>query len=103
MLWQHGEKELEKCLEFLKCYHPTVKYTASYSHEEINFLDVSVKIKNNQFVSDLYIKPTGMHQYLQTSSCHVYHSTHFILYTQALHLNKIFSENLSYEINVVMS
>ena len=31
MLWQHGEKELKKFLEFLNCYHPTIKFTANYS------------------------------------------------------------------------
>ena len=45
MLWQHGEKELEKFLEFLNCYHPTIKFTANYSRKEVNFLDVSVKEK----------------------------------------------------------
>ena len=45
LLWQHGEKELEKFLEFLNCYHSTVKFTANYS-QEINFLDVSVRKKN---------------------------------------------------------
>ena len=43
MLWQHGEKELENFLEFLNCYHPTIKFTADYSREEIHFLDVSVR------------------------------------------------------------
>ena len=43
MLWEHGEKELEKFLEFLNCYHLTIKFTANYSREEINFSDVSVK------------------------------------------------------------
>ena len=58
MLWQHGEKELEKFLKFLNCYHPTIKLTTNYSREEITFLDVSVRKKNNQLVTDLYIKPT---------------------------------------------
>ena len=40
MLWQHGEKELEQILEFLNCYHPTIKFIANYSQEEINFLDI---------------------------------------------------------------
>ena len=40
MLWQHSEKELEKCLEFLNCYHATIKFTANYPREKINFLDV---------------------------------------------------------------
>ena len=51
MLWQHGEKELEKFLEFLNCYHPTIKY---YSRKEINFLDVSVGKKINN-LSLIYI------------------------------------------------
>ena len=55
MLWQHGEKELEKFLEFLNRYHPTIKFTANYSREEIHFLDVSVRKTNNRLVTDLYI------------------------------------------------
>ena len=43
MLWQHGKKELEKFLEFLNCYHSTIKFTANYSRKEVNFLDVSVR------------------------------------------------------------
>ena len=74
MLWQHGEKELGKFLEFLNCYHPTIKFTASYSQKEINFLDLSVRKKNNQLANDLYIKPIDTDHYLNASSCHVYHS-----------------------------
>ena len=51
MLWQHGEKELEKFLEFLNCYHSIIKFTADYSREEIHFLDVSVRKTNNQLVN----------------------------------------------------
>ena len=69
MLWQHGEKEL--FLKFLNCYHPTIIFTANYSREEINFLDVSVRKKDKQFVTDLYIKPGDTHQYLRANSCHV--------------------------------
>ena len=97
MLWQHGEKELEKFLEFLNYYHPTIKFTANYSREEINFLDVTVRKKSNQLVLDLYIKPTDTYQYLHASSCHVYHSKKSILYSQAVRLNRICSENLFYD------
>ena len=61
MLWQHGEKELEKFLEFVNYYHPTIKFTANYSRKEVNFLDVSVRKTINQLVTDLYIKPTDTH------------------------------------------
>ena len=89
-------KLFEKFLEFLNCYHPTIKFTAHYSKEKRNFLDVSVRKTNNQLVTDLYIKPTDTHQYLHASSCHVYHSKISIPYSQALHLNRICSENSSY-------
>ena len=62
MLWQHGKKELEKFLEFLSCYHPNIKFAANYSLEK-KFLDISVRKINNEFVTDLYIKPTDMSQY----------------------------------------
>ena len=78
MLWQDGEKELEKFLEFLNFYHPTIKFTADHSREKIDFLDVSVRKTNNQLVTDLYIKPTDTHRYLHGSSCHVYYSKKFI-------------------------
>ena len=66
MLWQHREKELEKFLEFLNCYHPTIKYTVDYSREEMHFLDVSVRKTNNQLATDLYIKPTSVMRH----ACH---------------------------------
>ena len=73
MLCQHGEKELKKFLDILNCYHPSIKFTWDYSREKINFFDVNVIRKDNQLITDLYIKPTDTHQYLHASSCHVYH------------------------------
>ena len=97
MLWQHGEEELKKFLDALNCYHPTIKFTAEYSREKINFLDVNVIRKGNQLVTDLYIKPTDTHQYLHATSCHVYHSKKSIPYSQALRLNRICSETAFFD------
>ena len=47
-------------------------------------------------VTDLYIKPTDMHQYLPASSCDVYHSKKSIPYSQALRSNGICLEKSSY-------
>ena len=46
MIWQYGEKEPEKFLKFLNCYHSTVTFTTNYNYswEEI-ILDVSVRKK----------------------------------------------------------
>ena len=42
--------------------------------------------------TDLYVKPTDSHQYLQSSSCHPFHCKEGIPYSQALRLNHICSE-----------
>ena len=47
----------------------------------------------NKLLTDLYIKPTDAHQYLEFSSSHVYHSKKSIPYSQALRFNRICSVN----------
>ena len=92
-MWEHAEEELQKFLETLNCYHPTIKFTAEYSRAKMNFLNVPVMRKGNQLVTDLYVKPTDTHQYLHASSCHVSHCKKSIPFSQALHLNRICSAN----------
>lgn len=92
LLWEHGEESLKDFLTTLNSCHSTIKFTAEYSLEEVNFLDVKVIRKGDQIVTDLYVKPTDTHQYLQASSCHVYHSKISIPYSQTLRLNRICSE-----------
>ena len=60
--------------------------------QQCNFLDVKVIKVHNKLVTDLFVKPTDTHQYLEASSCHVFHSKHAIPYSQALRLNRICSE-----------
>ena len=97
IMWEHGEEELEKFLEILNCYHPTIKFTAEYSRAKINFPDITVIKKGNQFVTYLYIKLTDTHQYLHASSCHVSHCKKSIPLSQALCLNRISSENAFFD------
>ena len=103
MMWEHGEEELQKFLETLNCYHPTIKFTAEYSRAKINFLDVTVVKKGNQLVTDLYIKPTDTHQYLYASSCHVSHCKKSIPFSQTLRLNRIYSENMFFDKRCIMN
>ena len=53
--------------------------------------------KKALLVTDLNIKPTDTHQYLHASSCQVYHFKKSLPYSQALRLNRICSENSSYD------
>ena len=47
--------------------------------------------------TDLFVKPTDSHQYLQSSSCHPFHCKKGIPYSQALKLNRICSETKSFD------
>ena len=97
MMWEYGEEEPKTFLETLNCYHSTIKFTSEYSRAKVNFLDVTVMKKGNQLVTDLYVKPTGTHQYLHASSCHFSHCKKLIPFSQALRLNRICSENAFFD------
>ena len=93
LLWEHGEESLKLFLEHINNLHPTIKFTADYSDKKVNFLDVEVSRNGDKLITDLYVKPTDTHQYLEATSCHPTHCKTSIPYSQALRLNRICSEN----------
>ena len=90
-VWTKGEKELIKFMERLNKFHTNLKFTFDWSPEKINFLDLSIKLKDKKFVTDLYCKPTDGHQYLHFESCHPAHIKNSIVYSQAMRLKRICS------------
>ena len=48
-------------------------------------------------MTDLFVKPTDAHQRLDPSSCHPDHCKKGIPYSQALRLNRICSDNESFD------
>ena len=92
---EHGEESLENFLNKLNSFHLTIKFTAEYSKETINFLDVNIRLVGGvgELMMDLFVKPTDTHQFLDPSSSHPYHCKKRILYSQALRLNRICSDN----------
>ena len=88
-IWEHGEDSLKHFIETLNACHPTIKFTAEWLKEEMNFLDVNVKLRNWQLETNLRIKPTDTHQFLYSTSCHPYHCKKSIPYSQALRYNRI--------------
>ena len=65
------KKSLKSSSEFQSPYYQV--YCKLFKRED-KFLNVEVIKNENQLVTDLYLKPTDIHQYLQASSCHVFHS-----------------------------
>ena len=96
-IWEHGEESLENFLNKLNSFHPTIKFTAEYSKETINFLDVNIRLVGGELMTDLFVKPTDTHQFLDPSSSHPYHCKKGIPYSQALRLNRICSDNESFD------
>ena len=90
MIWQHGEEKLKQFLKILNSCHPTIEFTAEYSLDKVNFLDVELIRSGNKLLTDLYIKPTDIQQYSQFAFCHVYNSKKLISYSQALRFNRIY-------------
>ena len=90
LLWTHGEEKLNDFITYLNNLHPTIKFTSSFSYNEIPFLDVKVMLLNGRLETDLYVKPTDKHQYLLKSSCHPSHTKQSIPFSMALRLRRIF-------------
>ena len=89
-IWEHGEESLEKLLNKLNTFHPTITFTAGYSKEAIDFLDVNVRLVEGELMTDLSVKPTDTHHFLDPSFSHPYHCKKGIPYSPVLRLNRKF-------------
>ena len=77
--------------------HPTINLTADWSYSSVNLLDVKVIFNDGKIITDLYVKPTDTHRYLDSSSCHPYHCKKSNPYSQALHLTRICPNNAFFD------
>ncbi|PIK56435.1 hypothetical protein BSL78_06679 [Apostichopus japonicus] len=95
-IWTSDEDSLLTFINHINSFHSTIKFTSDYSHQQVNFLDVTVRKEHGSLSTDLYTKPTDTHQYLHSSSCHPRHCKSGIAYSQALRLRRICSNNSSF-------
>ena len=84
-------------IEQVNIFHSTIKFTAEYSKEEVNFLNVNIKLIDGELKADLFVIPTDTHQLLDPTSCHPYNCKKRIPYRQALRLNRICSDNETFD------
>ena len=47
-----------------------IKFEIHFSTNEVHFLDITVSLKHGKLRTTLFTKPTDLHLYLNTSSCH---------------------------------
>ena len=96
-LWEHGEDKLKEFTKHLNEKNLIIKLTVEWSQISINFLDVIFWLIDGKVTTELYVKPTDSHQYLQPSSCHPYHCKRWIPYSQVFHPNRICSDPNSFD------
>ena len=84
-VWAHGEESLQQFLEYLNGFHPGPRFASEFSAHQVNFLDVIVKLQENEFFIDLYCKKTDCYQYLHYDSCYPEHMKKFSVYKKWLH------------------
>ena len=88
IIWQLGKDELKIFLEKRDNFHPS-KFNRGCSRQKVNYFDVQVIVRKGKLITDLYLKQTDSHQYLDPSSCHLYHYIKSLPYSQALRINRI--------------
>ena len=74
-LWDSDKKDVDLFIEQANKFHPTIKFTAEISENQITFLD-TVVFKGERFTKDsildikTHYKPTETFQYTHFTSCH---------------------------------
>ena len=63
-IWEHGQESLRVFIDQVNLFHPTIKFTAKYSKEEVHFSDLKIKLIDGELKTDLFVKPTDTHQFL---------------------------------------
>ena len=96
-IWEHDEQSLTEFINEINSFHPTVKFTADWSKEQVSFLDVKVTLKNGVLLPNLCVKSTDTHQFLDDTSCHPYLCKKGIRYIQSLRLNRVCPDNSNFD------
>ena len=90
-IWSHGENGLTSFMQKLNQFHPNLSFTYESSKKEIAFLDYEANLFECKFTTDLYVKPTDTHQYLDYTSSHPKHNKKSVVYSQTLRFGRICS------------
>jgi hypothetical protein len=94
MIWDHSLDELNDFVQALNGLHSSIKFTYDISLDHISFLDVDVtKDNRNNICTNVHVKNTNIHQYLDYSSNHPKTCKNGIPYSQAKRYRRIVSDD----------
>ena len=77
--------DIEPFYKLINELDPDLKFIFEKATTDINFLDINIKIVDNQLHFDIYHKPTNSFSYLKYNSCHPSHTKNNILLSLARH------------------
>ena len=63
-MWTHGEENRDSFMRDFDNFKSSLKIAFECDRSSINFLDLSVKLNNDELTTSFYIKPTDRHHYL---------------------------------------
>ena len=77
---------------------PDLKFIFEKLTTDINFLDINIKIVDNQLHFDIYHKPTNSFSYLKYNICHPSHTKNNISLSLARRIIRIVTDNRDYRL-----
>ena len=101
-IWTGGKESLNEFLQFVQNYSKSknmksdIQFTFDQSTEQVNFLDVCVKLNQGDIMTTVYSKPTDSHLYLNSNSNHPRHVIRNIPKSQFLRLKRICSNPIDF-------
>ncbi len=70
VIYKGSESDFEAFVLYINCLRPSIKFTYQVGITDVNFLDTSISIVDNQIVSSLYRKDTAKNSLLHAKSAH---------------------------------
>ena len=101
MIWPHGQHELDQFFTHMNSCSEHIKFTTETSASRIAFLDTLVILENGVIKTDLYSKPTDLHNYLYYDSAHPQRCKDSIPYSQFLRIRRICSTKSDFDKHVI--
>eukprot|EP00061_Rhincodon_typus_P017134 g45697.t1 len=89
--------ELEKFIDFVSNFHPTLTFTWSIADSSFPFLDISASISGDRLATNIHYKPTDTYSYLDYTSSHPDSCKDSMPFSQFLRLHRICSVEANFD------
>ena len=93
-VWTHGADSLDKFLEYLNDFHPSLKFSVERSdhldQKQLPFLDTLIRLEEDgSLTTELYIKPMAAPIILPYTSAHPMQTKRSVLFAQLLRAKRL--------------